>query len=185
MILNSDDARIDETSALLGSTSETKPRSSNDLNDPQPKSLKASKPPIRPLFTQNPLQNQLFLAINDSRSTSCQNASICILLLINCLERFAYYGIICNYILYLNRDPLDWMSYNATTMLLIFQGITFMSSLIGGWIADSLIGKYNTIAISYVIYIIGYSIYPIISWHSTQIPCNVCWAEDFKLNTVD
>ncbi len=177
MILNSDDSKVDETSVLLDSTSEPKPRLSGYINDslpqkPQSRSLKASRRSAKSVFTQNPLQNQLFFAINDSRSIYCQNASICLLLIVNCLERFAYYGIICNYILYLNKDPLDWMSYNATAMLLIFQGITFTSSLIGGWIADSLIGKYNTIAISYVIYVIGYSIFPLISWNTNKIPCN-------------
>ena len=94
--------------------------------------------------------------------------------IVNACERFAYYGIICNYVLFLNRFPLDWTSYNASALLLIFLGITYMSSLLGGWLADSFIGKYLTILISYIIYIIGYSIFPLVSYTFDADPTLPC-----------
>ena len=123
------------------------------------------------LLTQ---QIQLSIALNDDRKRFTQNLSLFILLIVNLLERFAYYGLICNYVLYLNKQPLFWESYNASTILLIFLGITYVSSLVGGWVADSLLGKFYTIAISYVIYIIGYMAFPLIAYDKNNVPgyCN-------------
>jgi solute carrier family 15 (peptide/histidine transporter), member 3/4 len=118
-------------------------------------------------------QLQLSMAINDSRNKRTQNCSLVILLIVNLLERFAYYGLICNYVLYLNKQPLFWESYNASTILLIFLGITYVSSLIGGWVADSLMGKFYTIILSYFIYIIGYAAFPLIAYNKNSIP-NYC-----------
>ena len=49
-----------------------------------------------------------------------------------------------------------------------------MSSVIGGWIADSLLGKYATICMSFSIYIIGYAAFPILAYHESTLPgfCN-------------
>jgi dipeptide/tripeptide permease len=113
-------------------------------------------------------QLQLSLALNDSRSKCTQNFSLIILLLVNLLERFAYYGLICNYVLYLNKQPLFWESYNASTMLLIFLGISYVSSFIGGWVADSFLGKFYTISLSYFIYIIGYAAFPLIAYNENR-----------------
>ena len=63
-----------------------------------------------------------------------------LLLIVNALERFAYYGIVCNFVLYLNKRPLFWESYNASAILFVFFGLTYVSSVLGGWIADSLLG---------------------------------------------
>lgn len=119
-------------------------------------------------------QIQLSLALNDSRKKFSQNLSLVILLLVNLTERIAYYGLISNYVLYLNKQPLYWESYNASTILLIFLGITYVSSLIGGWISDSLLGKFYTIAISYIIYIIGYAAFPLLAYNQNEVPrfCN-------------
>lgn len=136
----------------------------------QPRQRSRSMTPNR-LLTQ---QIQLSIALNDDRKRFTQNLSLFILLIVNLLERFAYYGLICNYVLYLNKQPLFWESYNASTILLIFLGITYVSSLVGGWVADSLLGKFYTIAISYVIYIIGYMAFPLIAYDKNNVPgyCN-------------
>lgn len=119
-------------------------------------------------------QIQLSMALNDSRKKFSQNLSLITLLIVNLTERIAYYGLICNYVLYLNKQPLYWESYNASTILLVFLGITYASSLIGGWIADSLLGKYYTIIISYCIYIIGYAAFPLLANNQNSVPsyCN-------------
>jgi hypothetical protein len=66
--------------------------------------------------------SQLLNALNDKRSQFQLSLSVYMLLIVNSLERFAYYGLICNYILYLNKQPLYWESYNASIMLFIFLG---------------------------------------------------------------
>lgn len=119
--------------------------------------------------------NQLLTVISDRRTKFQQNFSLVVLLLVNVLERFAYYGLICNYLLYLNKQPLYWESFNASLILFIFLGITNISGLIGGWIADSFIGKYATICFSFFIYIIGYAAYPLLSMSQTSLP-GICSA---------
>ena len=107
--------------------------------------------------------DQLLTAISDRRTKLQQNASFIIILSCNALERFAFYGLVCNYVLYLNKRPLNWESYNASLVLLFMLGLCNISSFFGGWIADSRIGKFKTIALSYLIYIVGYVIFPILS----------------------
>lgn len=107
--------------------------------------------------------DQLLTAISDRRTKFQQNASFIIILSCNALERFAFYGLVCNYVLYLNKRPLNWESYNASLVLLLMLGLCNISSFFGGWIADSRIGKFKTIALSYLIYIVGYVIFPILS----------------------
>ena len=116
------------------------------------------------------IANQFLSAINDRRDPLQQKTALIVLLVVITLERFAFYGIVCNYVLYLNKYPLKWESYNASTMLLVFFGISYMTSVLGGWIADSLLGKYITICISFVMYIIGYAAFPLLSWHRHSLP---------------
>lgn len=66
--------------------------------------------------------SQLLNALNDKRSQFQLSLSVYMLLIVNGLERFAYYGLICNYILYLNKQPLYWESYNASIILFVFLG---------------------------------------------------------------
>lgn len=109
----------------------------------------------------------------DKRNTFQRNYSLVVILLINILERFAYYGLLANFILYLNKQPFFWESYNASMISFIFIGLTYLISVIGGWIADSLLGKYVTICLSFVLYIAGYAAYPIMAYSDDKIP-NFC-----------
>ena len=90
--------------------------------------------------------------------------------MVNILERFAYYGLLCNYILYLNKQPFYWESYNASLISFIFLGLTHTFSVVGGWIADSFLGRYTTICLGFLIYIIGYVAYPLMSYNDDSIP---------------
>lgn len=127
---------------------------------------------------------QLLNRIDDSRTRFQQNLSFVLLLIVNTLERFTFYGLICNFILYLNKDPLTWESYNASLILLIFLGITHVSSVLGGWIADSFLGKFPTLFLSFIIYIIGYIPYPLIAYDSNKLPvfCNTNCSLNQMLN---
>jgi peptide/histidine transporter 3/4 len=65
-----------------------------------------------------------------------------------------------NLVLFLNMSPLSWLSYNATSALFILTGLTYAAGLIGGWISDAYLGKFKTMLIFFLIYIIGYSLFP-------------------------
>ncbi|RNA38812.1 Solute carrier family 15 member 4 [Brachionus plicatilis] len=126
------------------------------------------------------LNQVLQTALNDRRSAFQQNVSFRITLLVYTLERFAFYGLICNYILYLNKQPLDWKSFNASLILLIFFGVLNITSVIGGWVADSFLGKYTTICLSFVGYIVGYAAFPYLSFYN-KIP-DVCYSNSSRSN---
>ena len=125
-------------------------------------------------YQQQMYLNQLLqTALNDRRSRFKQNLSYLLTLTVYTLERFAFYGLICNYVLYLNKQPLYWESFNASFILLIFFGVLNITSVLGGWIADAFIGKYLTICLSFIIYILGYAAFPLLSYHKNSIP-NYC-----------
>lgn len=130
---------------------------------------------------QNYLNQLLLTAMNDRRSKFQQQASYLIILVVYTLERFAFYGLICNYVLYLNKQPLYWESFNASFLLFIFLGILNITSVLGGWIADSLIGKYLTICLSFFVYIIGYAAFPFLSYSRSTIP-NYCNSNSSRLD---
>ena len=93
------------------------------------------------ISTENLRLLENYTQINDQRSKAQKRYSVITILLVNALERFAYYGLLCNFILYLNKQPLYWRSLDANLIAFIFIGITYFTSLIGGWLSDSVFGK--------------------------------------------
>ncbi|ELU04156.1 hypothetical protein CAPTEDRAFT_167732 [Capitella teleta] len=77
-------------------------------------------------------------------------------------ERIAFYSIVSNLVMFLNQDPLHWMSYNAVMALFVFTGLSYMTALFGGWIADSILGKFKTIVLFFFVYIGGYVCMPLL-----------------------
>ncbi len=106
----------------------------------------ASKSPfgnVLSLSTENLRLLENFNQLNDQRTNIKKRLSVIIILIVNALERFAYYGLLCNFILYLNKQPLYWRSLDANLIAFIFIGITYFTSLIGGWLSDSVFGKFS------------------------------------------
>ena len=77
-------------------------------------------------------------------------------------ERIAIYGAIGNLVMFLNKAPYNWTSYNAVNTLFMFTGLAYMTAIIGGWIADSYLGKCRTILVFFLIYIGGYMFLPLL-----------------------
>lgn len=73
------------------------------------------------------------------------------------LERTAFYGLAGNLVLYLTESPLCWSNSSAMSALLVLQGATYAFGLLGGWLSDSVTGKYGCILLGYVVYIVGYA----------------------------
>ncbi|XP_038060271.1 solute carrier family 15 member 4-like [Patiria miniata] len=91
---------------------------------------------------------------------------LCILVLELC-ERLTYYSIAGNLVLYCTNE-LKFSSADATTVTFIFTGTSYFVPVVGGWIADSVSGKYNAIFGAGLIYCIGTTMLPIISIDFTQ-----------------
>ena len=82
---------------------------------------------------------------------------LCILFCELC-ERLTYYSIASNLVLYCT-SVLQYSSATATTIALVFSGTAYFVPLFGGWLADSYLGKYNTIYGSLLIYLVGKYVY--------------------------
>jgi len=86
--------------------------------------------------------------------------SFCLVLLTETLERTAFYGILCNMVLFLNANPMLWASYNAVESLFVLNGISYVFAIFGGWLADACLGKFRTIVFFFLIYIVGFIFWP-------------------------
>ncbi|KAJ8318802.1 hypothetical protein KUTeg_003893 [Tegillarca granosa] len=87
------------------------------------------------------------------------------LLVVGCIlttelcERLTYYSVVANLVLYCT-SVLDLTSSTAATVSLVFSGTVYIIPVFGGYVADSLAGKYNTILGSGLIYVLGLFLLP-------------------------
>ena len=113
-------------------------------------------------------------------------------LLAEMFERVACYSLSGTLVFFLTKAPFCWDSPLATSLELIFTAVMYVTGLFGGWISDSYLGRYSTIIIGYIIYLIGYIYMPILAFYSEHAPscmyakplpegtpCNSTWDVDF------
>lgn len=68
-------------------------------------------------------------------------------------ERFAYFGIACNLITYLT-GPLGQSIATAAVNVNTWSGTASMLPILGAFIADAYLGRYRTILVASLIYIL-------------------------------
>ena len=68
-------------------------------------------------------------------------------------ERFAHAGILANLVIYLT-DVMDESTATAAKNVNIWTGVSSMLPFLGAFVADSYLGRYWTIALSSVIYML-------------------------------
>ncbi|KAE8668487.1 Protein NRT1/ PTR FAMILY 5.14 [Hibiscus syriacus] len=88
------------------------------------------------------------------RSNSGGWRSSSFIIAVEIAERFAYYGISSNLIIYLT-GPLGESTASAAAQLNAWSGAVSLLPLFGAFIADSFLGRYYTIILSSLIYILG------------------------------
>jgi proton-dependent oligopeptide transporter, POT family len=74
-------------------------------------------------------------------------------------ERFAYYGLRALLILYLidtTAGGLGWTQERASRLYGLFVGLTYLSPVGGGWLADRFLGTNRSLVIGGIILVLGY-----------------------------
>ncbi|XP_064620191.1 solute carrier family 15 member 4-like [Lineus longissimus] len=84
------------------------------------------------------------------------------ILITEVLERVAFLSMAVTLGIFLNKEPLDWTSYNSIIATFILIGTAYTFSFIGSMIADMLLGRYRTICLFFLIYIAGYIFFPVL-----------------------
>ncbi|KAG6488637.1 protein NRT1/ PTR FAMILY 5.6-like [Zingiber officinale] len=86
-------------------------------------------------------------------STGCWKASFFIIG-IEFAERLSYFGLATNLIIYLT-EVLHQDLETAAKNVNYWSGVTTMMPLVGGFVADAYLGRFSTVLLSSVIYIVG------------------------------
>uniref|UniRef100_A0A8C6ZNI2 Solute carrier family 15 member 3 n=1 Tax=Nothoprocta perdicaria TaxID=30464 RepID=A0A8C6ZNI2_NOTPE len=81
-------------------------------------------------------------------------------LVVEGLERAAFFSVTANLVLYLNSSTFNWGGTQASRASLVFLGASYLLSPVGGWLADVYLGRYGTVALSFVLYLLAACLLP-------------------------
>ncbi|ESO87044.1 hypothetical protein LOTGIDRAFT_229242 [Lottia gigantea] len=91
--------------------------------------------------------------------TSSKILVVASILVTELCERLTFYSVSANMVLYCT-SVLKYSDPDATSISLVFSGTVYLLPIIGGYIADSMAGRFNTIFGAGLIYLLGLFLIP-------------------------
>ncbi|NWI88718.1 S15A5 protein, partial [Pitta sordida] len=88
--------------------------------------------------------------------------AICVLLVELC-ERFTFFGIVCNMILFCTVK-LGYPNYQAAIVNMCFVGTSMLTPVLVGWLAECLVGRIKLVCICMVLHFLGTALLPVVSF---------------------
>uniref|UniRef100_A0A8C5UK87 Solute carrier family 15 member 5 n=1 Tax=Malurus cyaneus samueli TaxID=2593467 RepID=A0A8C5UK87_9PASS len=88
--------------------------------------------------------------------------AVCVLLLELC-ERFTFFGIVCNMILFCTVK-LGYRSYQAAIVNMCFVGTSTLTPVLVGWLAEYLVGRTKLVCICMFLHFLGTALLPVVSF---------------------
>ncbi|NWS80961.1 S15A5 protein, partial [Toxostoma redivivum] len=88
--------------------------------------------------------------------------AVCVLLVELC-ERFTFFGIVCNMILFCTAR-LDYRAYQAAMLNMCFVGTSTLSPVLLGWLAQHLLGRVRLVCICLFLHFLGTALLPVVSF---------------------
>ncbi|KAM6159046.1 solute carrier family 15 member 3 [Rhynchocyon petersi] len=83
-------------------------------------------------------------------------------LLVESLERAAFFGVSANLVLYLTGNKrFNWTGQQASRATLVFLGASYLLAPVGGWLADVYLGRYLAVALSLPVYVVASALLPL------------------------
>lgn len=102
---------------------------------------------------QRPLPGRSNHAGNVSPSEKKLQEAICVLLVELC-ERFTFFGIVCNMILFCTVK-LGYRNYQAAIVNMCFVGTSMLTPVLVGWLAECLVGRIKLVCICMFLHFLG------------------------------
>lgn len=79
--------------------------------------------------------------------------AVCVLLVELC-ERFTFFGIVCNMILFCTAK-LGYRSHQAAIVNMCFVGTSMLTPVLAGWLAEYLVGRIKLVCICMFLHFLG------------------------------
>ncbi|NXK71821.1 S15A5 protein, partial [Amazona guildingii] len=111
---------------------------------------------------KQPLSEGSNHAGNVSQPQKKLQEAICVLLVELC-ERFTFFGIVCNMILFCTVK-LGYRNYQAAIVNMCFVGTSMLTPVLVGWLAECLVGRIKLVCICMFLHFLGTALLPVVAF---------------------